>query len=180
MSRAVGIISKLRYFFPLATLLLLYYSLVHPHLLFGLLVLWGNTYSTYLDKIQRLQNKAIHIIINSNARASANPLYRKLGILKVSDLYKFEIAKIMCQHSKQSLPFCFTTFFNNLTDMHNRHTRATKKKHFYLSKFSTIRCQKSIQQQGVEIRNTIPVELRNLTFKLFKSKFKSIILENYI
>ena len=112
VSKAVGIISKLCYFFPSATLLLLYYALVYPHLLFGL-VLWGNIYSTYLDKIQPLQNKAMRIITNSDARASANPLYRKLGILIVSALYKFEIAKIMYQHSKQSLLSCFSTFFNN-------------------------------------------------------------------
>ena len=179
LTRAVGIISKLRYFFPSATLLLLYYALVHPHLLFGL-ALWGNTYSTYIYKIQRLQNKAIRIITNSNARASANPLYRKLGILKVSDLYKFEIAKIMYQHSKQSLPSCFSAFFDNLNDIHNQRTRATEKKNLYLPKFSTICCQKSIRYQGVKIWNTLPVELRNLTFKQFKSQYKSMILESYI
>ena len=182
VSRAVEIISKLRYFFPSATLLLLYYALVHSHLLFGL-VLRGNTYSTYVDKIQRLKNKAIHIITNSNARASANPFIQQIKyILKVSDLYQSEIAKITYRYqlSKQSLPFCFSASFNNLNDIQNQHTRATEKKNLYLPKFSTICCQKSIRYQGVKIWNTLPVKLRNLTFKQFKSKFKNMILENYI
>ena len=119
----------------------------------------------------------MRIITNFNARASANPLYRKLGILKVSDLHEFEIAKIMYQHSKQSLLYCFSTFFDNLTDMHNRHTRATEKKNLHFPKFSTIRGQNLMRYQGVKIWNTILVELRNLTFKQFKSKSKSMILK---
>ena len=146
VSRAVGIINKRRYFFPSATLLLLYYALVHPYLLCGM-ILWGNTYSTYLDKICIITN----FKTNSNARASANLLYRKLGILKDSDLNKFEIAKIMHQHSRQSFPSCFSAFFNNLNDTHNSHARATEKKNLHLSKFSTIRFQKSIQYQEVKI-----------------------------
>ena len=47
VARAVGILSKVRYPFLSSTLLLLYFALIHSHLLFGL-VLWGNTNSTYL------------------------------------------------------------------------------------------------------------------------------------
>ena len=65
MARAVEILSKVRYLYPSSTLLLLYFALNHPYLLFGL-VLLGNTYSTYLAKLQRLQNKAIRIISYCN------------------------------------------------------------------------------------------------------------------
>ena len=129
--------------------------------------------------MQRLQNKAICIITNSNARAFAIPLYRKLGILKVSDLYQCEIAQIIFQHSKQSLPSCFSAFFNNINDIHNWHTRATEKKNVYLPKFLTIHCQKSMRYQGVKILITLLVEHRNLTFNQFKCEFKSTVLENY-
>ena len=50
VARAVGILSKIRYLFPSSTLLFLYFALIHPHLLFGL-VLRGNTYSTYIAKL---------------------------------------------------------------------------------------------------------------------------------
>ena len=36
VARSVGILSKLRYLFPTSTLLLVYYSFIHPHFLFGL------------------------------------------------------------------------------------------------------------------------------------------------
>ena len=36
VARSIGILSKLRYLFPSSTLLLLYYSFIHPHFLFSL------------------------------------------------------------------------------------------------------------------------------------------------
>jgi len=47
---------------------------------------------------------------------------------KVTDLYKYEISKIMYHHSKQSLPFCFSIFFINITSIHSRQTRAKTNK----------------------------------------------------
>jgi len=64
IAHSVGIIAKLHYYLPNKTLITLYYSLVHLHLLYALPV-WAyldKTYKTYLDKLRKLQNKAIHIV----------------------------------------------------------------------------------------------------------------------
>ena len=81
VARSVGILSKLRYLFLSSALLLLFHSLTHPHLLYGL-PLWGNANQSY--RLQRLQNKAIRIITDSKSRMSTNPQYYKLGILKTA------------------------------------------------------------------------------------------------
>ena len=90
VAKAVGILSKLRFLFPKSTLILLYYALIHPHLLYAL-PLWGRTFPTYLTKLQRLQNKALGIIFNCKQHDSLTPLFHKLEILKIRDLYYFEI-----------------------------------------------------------------------------------------
>ena len=59
VARSVGILSNLRYLFASSALLSWHYSLIHSHLLFGL-PLWGNTNQSYLNRLQRLLNKAIH------------------------------------------------------------------------------------------------------------------------
>ena len=92
-----------------STLLLLYYSLVQPHLVYRLPI-WGNTFETYLSKKQTLQNKAVRVITNSDLRIPKTPKYRNLKILKITELYTFEIAKLMHQHSKNSLPSAFQLF----------------------------------------------------------------------
>ena len=44
--RSVGIISKLRHYAPTSILLKLYYAILHPHLLYCIIV-WGSTYKSY-------------------------------------------------------------------------------------------------------------------------------------
>ena len=92
LSRAVGIITKLKYFLPRNVLLQLYYALVHPHLLYGLSV-WGSTYPSYFAKLSTLQNKAVKIV-GGKIFDRVTPFYTKLNIPKLQDLYTVEIAKL--------------------------------------------------------------------------------------
>ena len=78
-------------------------------LVYGLPI-WGKTFETYRSKLQTLQNKAMRIITNSDLRTPITPKYRNLRILKITELYTFEIAKLMHQHSKNSLLSSFSIF----------------------------------------------------------------------
>ena len=111
IAKAVGILNELHFFFPKTTLLLLYYTLVHPHLLYALPV-WGCTFPSYLRKLQCLQNKAIRIIFNSNRLTTITPIFHALDILKIKDLFKYEVGKLMFQFSKKTLPLCFSSLFS--------------------------------------------------------------------
>lgn len=179
ISKAVGILSKVRNLFPKNTLLLLYYALIHPHLLYGL-PLWGSTFPTYLIKLQRLQNKAIRVIVDCNRKTSITPYYYELSILKISDLFRFEVGKLMFQHSKNMLPPCFSSMFTYLSSIHSLSTRSKLRKDLYLPKFSTSRCQRSIKYNGVKIWNGISPSLRNQSFNRFKSNYKKHLLSSYI
>ena len=144
ISRSIGILSKLRFLFNSSTLLLLYYSFVDSHLLFGI-HLWSSTSQSLLFKLQKLQNKAIRIITNTKTKSHIIPQFYKLRILKIQDLYSYEIAKLMHQHSNQTIPACFSTLFTNLSTIHARQTRSITNKNLYLPKYSTSRCQKPIK-----------------------------------
>ena len=72
ISRSVGIMIKLRLYLPIETLTTLYYALVHSHILYGLPV-WAATYNTYLNKLRKLQNKAIRTITKSNIKNRITP-----------------------------------------------------------------------------------------------------------
>jgi len=84
IARSIVIISKVRFLFPFSTLLLLYFALIHPQLLFGI-TLWGNNFAPYLTKLQRQQSKAIRIISKFNRFSSITPQYYQLEILKITD-----------------------------------------------------------------------------------------------
>ena len=89
---------------------MLYHSLNHPHLLFGL-PLWGNANQSYLNRLQRLQNKALRIITDSKLRMSTNPKYYTLGILKLLEFFTLEIAKLMHQYSHHTFSQPFFSLF---------------------------------------------------------------------
>ena len=57
IKRGVGVISKLRHTVTKSILLNLYYSLIYPYLIYGL-VAWGNPYDTTLNPLFNLQKKS--------------------------------------------------------------------------------------------------------------------------
>ena len=152
LARSIGILNKLRYTLPKSTLLLLYYALIHPHFLYALPV-WGSTFPSYLFKLQRLQNKAIRIISNRPLQDAITPYFHELDVLKISDLFKYEVAKVMYQHSKNILPSGFSSIFTYVSKVHDRPTRSNFQNNLYIPKFSTSRCQRSINYQGPKIWN---------------------------
>ena len=63
ISRSVSILGKVKNYLDLTSLLKLYYALIHSQINYGLIV-WGNTYSSYLTRLKILRNKAIRIVNN--------------------------------------------------------------------------------------------------------------------
>ena len=56
LSKVAGIISKIRRYVDTPTLRLIYFSLVHSHILYGILS-WGSAYGITLNSLRILQNK---------------------------------------------------------------------------------------------------------------------------
>ena len=74
--RAVGILYKLKFVLPQNTLRTLYYSFIHPHLLYGLIV-WGSTYPTYLNSLSyktKLSQRYVVINVSTESRPSIRNL----------------------------------------------------------------------------------------------------------
>ena len=82
VSRSVGILRKLKNYLPTHALFKLYYTLMHSHLLYGLIV-WGNTYPTFLSKLNTLQNKTLLIVTKSEWYQNVLPLYQKFNFYKI-------------------------------------------------------------------------------------------------
>ena len=56
--RGISILSKIRNYITKDILKSLYYTLIYPFLIYGLIA-WGNTYNTTLQPIYILQKKAV-------------------------------------------------------------------------------------------------------------------------
>ena len=179
IARSVGILSKVRYNFPLKTLLQLYHVLIHPLLTYGIVV-WGSTYPSYHIKLKTLQNKAMRIISGSHYRDEANPLYKKLEVLQIHDLYTYETAKFVFSCFYNLAPIFLIDFFTKVDEVSQRATRHSVNKYsLYTPRYPTNRLQRSIKYQGVKIWNSIPNDIKSLKFQQFKSRFKTFLLSKY-
>ena len=113
VSKNIGIILKARRVFDKRTLLSLYYSLMYPSLTYSIQV-WGSTYQSHLSKLVILQKKIVRIIHGVPSRTHTEPLFSELNILKVSNLYIYNIALFMYNLNYSKLPDIFPMFVHNL------------------------------------------------------------------
>ena len=109
LSKSLGILYKLKPILPQNALLKLCYSMVHSHLLHGLVV-WGSTFPSYLKKLKLIQNKADKLIGGGNCMGRVTPYYSKLNILKLPDLYELKTAKFVYSFMHNTLPQSFSDF----------------------------------------------------------------------
>ena len=167
---------------PREALYKIYFALFQPYLLHGLVV-WGSMFPTYMSKLESLQNKAVKIIGGGTTRESSTPFYGQLKILKLSDLYKFEIAKLVHDFLHDKLPSSsvFSRLFQKSLQISHRFTRSSSNKNkLHIPLYCTNRLQCGIRYQGVSVWNSIPMEIQNLPKHSFKVKLKEYLLQLYI
>jgi hypothetical protein len=87
---------ELKYYLSPKALKTLYFSLVHPHLVYCVNI-YSCTSQTNFNRITKLQKKAIRIISNSDSSAHTEPLFHSQGILSLNQLVKQ--AKLHLMHS---------------------------------------------------------------------------------
>ena len=109
---------------PKQCLLTLYDSLVTSKIGYGLEA-YGSTETKKLNELQVLQNRILKIIHFKDHKYSTNRLHKELNIVKVHDLFRIKILKIMHQvhFSKERLPEVFKNYFKTNENSHKYETR---------------------------------------------------------
>ena len=112
LNGAAGIISKIRHYVKRKTLINLYYSFVYPHLVYGVII-WGNAGVCALCKIKVIQNRILRLITFTQLKdhVRVNTRYKKLGILKIQDIYIKEVCRLMHLFHDNKLPTAYKAYF---------------------------------------------------------------------
>ena len=101
------IIIKSPQFFLPNTLHTLYNSLILPYLQYCSII-WASTYSSHLQPLFRLQKKDIRTITHSPRRAHTYPLFSRLKILNIFNIYKHQVSCFIFLHMQKLLQ-CVTS-----------------------------------------------------------------------
>ena len=86
ISKAIGMIAKLRHFVPLSVLVKLYHSLISPYLIYGISS-WGQASQSNLEKLLLLQKRALRLMNFSTKSEYAIPYFINLNTLPVHSVF---------------------------------------------------------------------------------------------
>ena len=92
LCRAIGIISKLRYYTDTDLLKSIYYSFFYPYVVYGILN-WGCAHETALATVARQIKKVVRVKCFKEAQEHSISLFKKLGLMNFKQLFLFEILK---------------------------------------------------------------------------------------
>ena len=176
LAKAAGIIYKVRSKAPQSVLMLLYHSLVGTYLQYGI-ASWGSAKTTALSKLRNLQNKVVRYITHSSHMTNVTNEYKKLGILKLDEIYFSEVGKFMYRSHNQTLPSSFDGYYKCIGHSHNTRTRLISE--YALPRPRTELGKQSLKYTGIKIWSEIPNDIKCCTtLQLFSTHIKTYILQN--
>ena len=130
MSKVTGVMCRMKNIFSQEVLLTLYNSLFLPYLNYGML-----SWKSKLKEVIKLQKKVVRIISGARYNAHTEPIFKKLNLLKVSDLYLLHAYKFCYKLENNVLPLYFhANLFTKNSTIHRHNTRTSSAFHLPLVK----------------------------------------------
>ena len=149
ISRTLGVMNRLKRYLPISAMKLMYDSLILSHLQFGI-TNWGFEW----DRISKLQKRALRIMTNSRYNAHTEPLFKKLYLLKVKDIFDVQCMKFWYKFVNKKLPNYFRDMFKYNHEVHDIGTRSHDQLHLYPTRTSGAR--NVLRHHIPELLNTFP------------------------
>ena len=169
VAKGIGIICKAKRWLTQNTLSTLYYSFIYPYMQYGVLA-WGYTYKSYLDPLIKMQKRAVRLIALAARNDHTGPIFRKLNMLNLSNIYVLNVMMFMYKNHHGLLPV-FEEMFNTNCEFHGHYTRQSNKIHVPSWHLEVMR--RSIRVQGTRLWNLLSNKVDyNCTLVTYKYNMK--------
>ena len=148
-----------------------------PYLNYGFLIC-AYTHQYLLDKLLLLQKKALRIIYSSAFRSHTDPLFLESKLLKIKDLYLFQLGQFMYNYNNNALPHIFDAMFPKNQFYHNYPTRHSDE--FHIPLYRTLLAKNTFIYNGPKFWNSLPHNVKDsVSLNAFKRKLKQLLLHSY-
>ena len=176
VSKAIGIIHRLKNIVPFKTLLILYNILILPFLSYCCIV-WGYTYSVHINKLYILQKKVLRAIYRTPYDSHSNPLFRDSNVFTIFELVKYYTLIFVFNYFNDNLPRNFSNFFLLNSSLHDYNTRNANL--LSIPRFSLTSSQHYVKYSAITNWNSLPTSFKSIkTVSQFKRKIKHYLLCN--
>jgi hypothetical protein len=177
--KIVGILSRVKHYVPASVLRNIYSTLIVPHINYGITA-WGNCKSAELKRMKLLQKKAIRIITGSKYISHTAPLFKRLNILTLDDIYKMSCCQFYLKCQKGLLP---NFFINQLTLNEQIHSYETRQRYnLHIENSHSCYSAHKISHKIAREWNNLPDYLKQKTTVLphtFTKNLKKYLLSQY-
>ena len=188
VSRAIGVLYKIRPFVTSTILSSIYYAIIYPFLLYGIII-WGNVGATLLNPILILQKKSVctatfndgfHIL--PGPLAHTPPLFHKLNLLNIFKIFELQLGKLVYESINGLGPTNDVINFFLTSDIHCYYTRRSSQHRIYRKWVRTTRYGlNSLEIEGAKLWDYIPDEIKySISKTSFIARFKKHLVESYI
>lgn len=173
IARNTGILYRLRSFLHPKVLLLLYYTLIQPYLIYGIEV-WGSAYNNALTPIVRMQKKALRCIANCSWNSPSRELFNRYKVLSFHILYDYYLLLFVYKMMNR---LCFVSpAYYNLKYVSPTYAFRKPETLIINPHKSTARA-KFFGNHGAILWNKLPQTIvKNSSLCLFKGRLKSHLL----
>ena len=176
VAKSIGVLIRARQFLDKKTMKQLYYTFVYPHLIYCIAI-WGKATAQNIWPLLKLQKMAIRIITNTKKWARSTPIFKAHNMLKLPELYDYNIGIFMFRYSKSLLPIQFNSLFTCNREIHSYNTRNAGQ--LRTKKTKTKIADRFITKTGIAIWNWISSRLvTNTSLNVFKKSLSKYLIDN--
>ena len=170
VSRVIGLLYRLNKFLPVEILRTLYFTLVMPHMMYGIEV-WYGAPQYVLNRVSILQKKAIRAINSLPFNHHTHEYFKSMKLLKIDDLYKVKILSHMFIHLDQSN-------YIAQSEIHSYNTR--NRGNITTPFFNRSQSQSTWLYRGVHLWNSVSDEIESSqTMTSFENAIKNLLVMLY-
>ena len=188
LSRINGTLCRLKNILPTKILRMIYSALFQPHLNYGL-TSWGFSPNSTLNRIIKLQKKAIRNVSKAKYNAHTSELFKKLNIVKFEDILKINCLKFFFKYENNLLPKYFANLLRPITNSLKRPVRTRKipskydcensNSNSYISKFpiihtNTISARCTLRHNLIKMLHAQSIPL-NITEKIYTHSYEGVV-----
>lgn len=157
----------------MATKLTVYNSLILPHFSYCCSILYVTC--TNFDRLQKLQNKAMRIILKCDRYTSIQNMLNLLNWLDVENYYFVQAMTFVYKMINEALPEYLKDQLISVSEIHSYRTRSAS--NFYVPPALKYCTMNSLFHKGISQYNHLPQNLKDLksvhSFKTHMRKFAS-------
>ena len=180
LARTSGLFFKTRHLIPFDTIKLLYHAIFSPFLYYGIVV-WGVASECFMNLVSVQQKMVIRAITFNDSSSPSEPLFLKLGLLKLDDIFKLQLVSFVYACINRLAPPVFDNYFNYISNIHDHNTRQAARGDIFIERRNTMKYGiKTVRYAGTQLWNSIPIEIRRSpSISTFRSNFLKFLLSGY-